>query len=387
MKRIVSASRIITMSMLLVSLLTFGGVDQFALKGGTPVQHVQVDSKDVQLTMELLSPEPLPYQAVRLRICLRNISTKRLGPIIALEELGFPMVKGPDDADYPWRKKTVLIRHPMIGGSTTVSMMAARMKLYLDPGEQTSIAFAMAADWKRRQGDTIEWTGSPLFTKPGRYTLTFRYMSKDISTTLHLQVHEPQGADKAVADLLKDDAELADALMSPVSFVPESVFPKLQDLLKRYPKTSYTEYARFALARAYRSVSAIPSERVKVAMEADELDKIRPENYQQVAQRTTPNRFPYIVFVQIRKGEQGPNSWPFLDKHYTDALEWLEEYYQLNRKCQTDPTNGQPWPRTLPEQAAWLEKLRKRVTDDPKERDSTPKVIRPGDPQPPAKKP
>jgi hypothetical protein len=66
-----------------------------------------------------------------------------------------------------------------------------------------------------------------------------------------VEVKEPQGDDKKVWELLQKDEQLAGALMCPVDAPSDDVRPKLIQLLKDYPKSSYAPYARFALARHY----------------------------------------------------------------------------------------------------------------------------------------
>jgi hypothetical protein len=63
-------------------------------------------------------------------------------------------------------------------------------------------------------------------------------------------VNEPQGDDRIICDLIREDRHLADAIISPVHVPDPETVETLEDILRRFPSSSYADYARFALARA-----------------------------------------------------------------------------------------------------------------------------------------
>src|SRR5262245_64675228 len=60
-------------------------------------ERVAVDPMDVEVTVELVGSAPLPFQGVRLRMRIRNISNKRLGPLVPVDYRSGALRKEPED--------------------------------------------------------------------------------------------------------------------------------------------------------------------------------------------------------------------------------------------------------------------------------------------------
>ena len=141
-----------------------------------------------------------------------------------------------------------------------------RTKLKLLSGESISYSFAVAADW----GGEIDglYAASPFFEKFGNCELIWGYQaapprnfySVTIKPTFNAQdedVSEPayselfgDGVNRQPSAMISNDRILIDALLSPINSPDPDTTTKLRQIVEKYPKSSYRDYARFALARA-----------------------------------------------------------------------------------------------------------------------------------------
>jgi hypothetical protein len=113
-------------------------------------------------------------------------------------------------------------------------MLSLHVPIYLHPGEQTSVSFALAAAWWD-EGKLLD-VGKPLFLSPGAYSIKCLYRidvkrETDLSKTINVIVTKPQGVDHDVCQVLKKDASLASALLSPVHIPDKVLVPKLKALV------------------------------------------------------------------------------------------------------------------------------------------------------------
>jgi hypothetical protein len=221
-------------------------------------KYVPVDSKDMTLKLEVVGSAPLPYQAIRLQMTLHNISSNTLGPIQSIDRCAGAWVKRPTENDFSgYRGSIRMFDSERPHNITNTQHINYQGPLRLKPGEESSASFVVAAEWLDRQGQLHpSGTGIAIFSKPGIYVIKGFYLidgqkEKWIEAITEVEVKEPQGDDKKVWELLQKDEQLAGALMCPVDAPSDDVRPKLIQLLKDYPKSSYAPYARFALARHY----------------------------------------------------------------------------------------------------------------------------------------
>lgn len=276
---------------------------------------VNVDPGDFEFKVELDGAAPLPLQPVRLRLVLRNVSQKRLGPIPPIDSYDGPLVKRPQDKD--WRAKA------MGSDFAGVTVQTARSRknelkdarLYLGPGEQTSVSLALGLS-REGQGEK-----EPLFIQPGLYRLKCRYLN--LEKEIEVEVRALQGDDRAVYEVLRREWPLLLVLLSGRGWPDPKYVPKLQALLELYPDSSYASYLHFALARFYLRGNGFAVPRVggvDLARSADHLEKI--------VKHPAPGAFlpnAYIAFrmadpYQYERDQMAGRLW---DKH-PDALEWLE---------------------------------------------------------------
>ncbi len=97
--------------------------------------------------------------------------------------------------------------------------------------------------------------GRPLFPAPGVYTLSMNWrMTRDGRheqvELVQINVESPPETDKAIIEMLKEDRCLANAMISPFNVPDGEAVERLKRIVKDHPQSSYSDYARFAIARA-----------------------------------------------------------------------------------------------------------------------------------------
>lgn|GEM_PF-6294073 len=88
-----------------------------------------------------------------------------------------------------------------------------------------------------------------------------------LTAGIEVRVAEPTGDDLRVYELLQKDSTLARMMMSPVHVPDPETTAVLETLVKLFPKSSYADYARLAIARA-----ALKNYDVRVRITASEED-------------------------------------------------------------------------------------------------------------------
>lgn len=314
---------------------------------GWPKVHADpkpVDLADVELSVQQLSSPIGPAQAVRVRVLLRNVSKKSVGPLIPVDNVASIQLKGPNDADYQQLSGVVIATD-----RTKPSRQSARehknelVPLFLKPGEQTSVSFSLAARWRGGDGSRLPYERvKPVFTEPGKYLLKCRYLvdpKKEayVEGTVEIVVHNLEGPDKLAFRIVEQNPALVAVLLNPVDAPPKEFVDQLKEIVDKYPESSYGLNARFALARWHiQEANTKPAGvRVARAFAGDQLERIMYEDPHggtpAPAERPLVPRvgFPYQPFVLLAVKNvdfiQNQNADVLLKRDYSDALEWLEQ--------------------------------------------------------------
>ncbi len=270
----------------------------------------------------------MPFQAVRVRITLQNISKERIGPLRPLEDVvRAPTVKGPEDgyhreywAGFPPEGVQRSNVYPMITWTTMPAAM--RTPHYLDVGERVSITttFPMSRA-VRNKGSEFQF----LAPEPGRYSLKYHYpvggdwdgRDRVIEQTIEIQVRPPRGDDKIVFELLQKDLRVVSALLSSGTPVWD-VAPTLKEIIEKYPHSSYADYARLAFA--------------KLLHHAPAADLVRPISFYRLDEKhkkLVTGQFAYqpqaLILLKKADPKLREEALRHLDRHFTDSREWIEE--------------------------------------------------------------
>lgn len=302
------------------------------------------------LKLEHVSAPLLPFQAVRLRATLRNDGKKRIGPL----EVIYPWthVNGPGDAAYtelemlPDKANAALM-------PSAVSVMIQKAPVHLDPGEELSVSYSLAAKLSEPKRPAV-----PAFAEPGVYTLKWvcQVGGESHEQTIEVVVREPDDKDKVLVQWLTKDRALAMCLLDFVNAPGDSQMAKLKDIAYRFPNSTYATYARFALARGYQAGKGFSpfSRRVADAMAADQLDKVveRRSEIKDGARSPQPG-FAFLpdalmLFSTVERVAKEDVARR-LDREFPDALVVLEHVASslgtdpalaesiVTRKCPDDP--------------------------------------------------
>ena len=287
--------------------------------------------QDVEMKIEQVGPSPLPYQAVRLRLTIRNTSKKRVGPLFALESSGLQGIKGPGDNKFE-QQEQAFTRFRLNTGRTISAANQSPLEwtnrtvyLYLDPGEQTSVSIAFAHKHNPGPDGSEDKRYGPMFSKSGEYSAKWLYKGLwtlrqwDIERVVKIQVQEPKGDDKTICTLLEKDSKLAFVMMSPVHIpdweIPragEELIPRLKAIYEKYPNSSYADYARFAVARLYIERYGFESDGWKTG--------------QAMLAKLAPKRFAYQGQVLGRMWRFDSKSSAELYRLFPDDLDFLETF-------------------------------------------------------------
>lgn len=293
--------------------------------------YVAVNPKDIEMKVELVGEPPLPFQPVRLRVSIRNVSKNRLGPRLGpVDDCRDALIRGPRDDRYEPAQAGL-----SFSATTTTSAcytMNRRAPLYLEPGEQTSVSFALG---RRRvevgTGVVPQPRDISLFPEPGEYWLKCSYC-KDIEKQLEVRVREPQGADRAIYEVLRKNPQLAAALLEGVRPPEEALVPKLEAIVELFPESSYAGYARFALARFHLKGNGFPLEhppnvtRVALAKAATQLEQIYPDP--RIAGAYYPNAMIAMKAADLRFYEINMIAGRLVDNS-RDSVEYLELFAMI----------------------------------------------------------
>ena len=119
----------------------------------------------------------------------------------------------------------------------------------LEAGECVSASFSLAAHWEDPLGGM--YRAHPIFERPGLYELFWskRAQPPQAIHSLRIDVNPAEGDDRKILDMLLADGYLRSAMLSPVNSPDPDAGASLRYIVENYPKSSYSDYARFALVR------------------------------------------------------------------------------------------------------------------------------------------
>ena len=206
----------------------------------------QPSASELSMDAEVVGPAPLPYQAVRIAIRCTNLTDRPLGPIYPPYVARSLRSVERADSEEPgvirgWVEQTK--------ESEYFEDLGKRWRMdptWLDSGKSVTASRSYAASWSRSSDLTS------LFDRPGSYTLRFGYPPSRSKITTHIEVNviSPPKADQPIVALLRGDAPLRRAMLSKEDVPTGNVHQRLQQLVAQHPRSTYADYARFALARA-----------------------------------------------------------------------------------------------------------------------------------------
>jgi hypothetical protein len=329
-----------------------------------------VDAKDLELIVAQVGPGPLPFQPLRVRITLENISQKAIGPIPTPVGFCKYLIKGPHDSDFNTEIFPALLRDK---SEKVGDLLREYSDVALGAKERTTGSEALTLRKHNPGGGQAETPDEFVTPASGRYQLKVVYLMGvdknqqpvELESVLTFDVVVPKGPDKKVAELLAKDATLASAVADSVEPPDPELVPKLLELLKLYPKkkerlqpifpnqppmfaehddygpSSYALYAHFALARYYRKGKEYAARpRVSFALAAEQLERVKGHAFAYL---------PNALVFGAQCGYFDDEIKKLVLDHYADTAEFLDKDQWLFKET--------PWRES---KEAW-EKFRKTV--------------------------
>lgn len=356
-------------------------------------EHVAFAADEVELTLLQVNDASYPCQPVRIRVVLRNVSNRVIGPVRPLEYHFLLALKKPtpgaklepvEDMSNVLEEKRLVKCQFHIG-----QQPQPPPPLLLQPREQISLSFNLSVmrDPSARKLDLLPNDVVPLFPVAGEYHLQFSYpraVAKApggaewiyLRKELAIRVKEPQGDDLVALRRLQVDPALRTSLLvdrNGVWFDSEgqtSLGLDLAGFIEDLPKSSYTDYARFALAREFSYFGAPVAE--AEARLTSCLTQISRISADRCAFHTSALLLARQVLLRKRDEKEAGKAIDQAMKLHPDALEGLPAYYaRLNEPLPKgsvevlplpDPAGVQRKP-AKPEDAWTL--FRKRVPQQP----------------------
>jgi hypothetical protein len=199
----------------------------------------------IEATIEQVEPLPLPMQAVAFRFSWRNHRDQPIAPQPGMQS-SFEMraIRGTGDAS-PQPLKGDLVGDGIVCGDYAPRDLISPE---IHPGHELSVVDAWSMQFLL-DGKPVQ----ALVPTAGDYEFHFSWHLRGKrfeSSPVKVKVREPKGDDLEVLKLLQQDADFGLMMMS-YKGIPGSSrqVEQLQEIVSRYPESSYADYARFALIR------------------------------------------------------------------------------------------------------------------------------------------
>jgi hypothetical protein len=290
----------------------------------------------LQLTVQLTSKEPLPFQPVRLRFTLKNMKKMPCSGIMSWDR--FIYVESVTSTEQNLES---------VGKYASLETVKHRLGFAADSSDYLELELA-AGGYESISTTAIPGIDDDLIITPGAYTLLSFYSPGEIASErrprvwaneLRIRVGEPAADDAHVYKLLLEDRRLAVVMAS--SLVPQRRFfndgstrlraetvDKLKSIIDKYPRCSYAEFARFALARHY-----VGEARLGVALPKGQPtaeSKTFLGNAKTLLEAIDPVNFAYGPDVlrllrELTPDEAGRKKLlEQLERHFGDDQDWLQ---------------------------------------------------------------
>lgn len=279
---------------------------------------VRADGSRLRARAQQVGSEILPYEALRLRLTLANVDSDSTGPLPWLHDsIVVSGVKAPGSNDYyTIRANVIQVRETSAPSSS--AHLSEKQPMVLKPGDELSVTFALSAEWGRKP--------KPLFPVPGEYHIKVGYsgpreIGDVFAEPVAVTVRQPQGPGVMVYQQLAQRPRLAAALMSPIRPPSGEVLPAVRDIVERFPRTIYANYARFALARAALNGVSLSARLPEIARATalTQLERIAATDF-----GYGPNVLVLLRRLQLNVSQKAQIRAE-LDRDFGDSIVWLAD--------------------------------------------------------------
>ena len=275
---------------------------------------------NLKFTAEVVGDNPLPFQAVRLRITLENVGQEPL--TLAAPEQGVHVMgrKREGDKEFEHRIVPRLFLHTKLKPLVCIRVRNIHDPVVLQPGEAHSFTFPVAVEMPFRD---------PLLPEQGTYRLLLGYVAEPIIqpekgtyAEVAVVVGKPGAKDKLWVEALTRDWTLPRALLDPTATCTEEEAKAIADLLDKAPDSSYADYARFALVRHLRELPAnalsLPESDPRVRWGTSFDIAV------QLSERKGAERFPFMPHLRLRlPASERERVEVLMNRDFRDSVEWI----------------------------------------------------------------
>lgn len=218
-----------------------------------PIASLEFLYEHQTFSLSQAAPGSLPFQAATLALTCTNTSDDTYrGPAVSGVAYRIVGVTSPDGKYHA--VNTVFPDTGIPPADTSYPGSWPAGTAVLQPGESIAKLSAWSGDWSGH--DLL----AALFPCPGDYELKLDWSWGDGSNPgqpvggespdrLKVQVVEPSRDEAPIVATLAADRSLASAMLSPLNRPHDRVLSKLDAIIDKHPRSTYADYARFALAR------------------------------------------------------------------------------------------------------------------------------------------
>jgi hypothetical protein len=288
----------------------------------SPDELFSLNPKDVELRLEHVGPTPCAFQAVRLRLTLRNVSSQKLRyvPIDNFTTVFVIRKAGQEEVTC----SPLVFESDELLGVTARADRNGRTRLFLDPGEQTSVSFAIALHSSKTPPDHRN-QDTPIFSEAGGYKLRCRYLINEqkrtyIDAAVSIKVQEPPESDLKLLARIRQNGTLLRSMLLPIDRPSKQDMENLRDIVEKHGSSSYADYARFAIARHHLRGGPF---RRQAAPDEEEMKAV--ETLRVLAARDFAYRPNAIVTLFTADATSRTKLGALLRSRFRDDLIWLEQ--------------------------------------------------------------
>ena len=212
-----------------------------------PPPRININPAQIAIAISATSQSSIPFEPVQFHLTVHNKHTEKITSVGSPEE--HPELIVQQVGQKFFRAAPVLLEtsEPRPTSATFVDR-AAGIQLDLEPGDSVRVTYCCALE--KNEDRSL----SPLFTRPVTYRVRAKYLihsgkAQYIHAETEVHIQEPKGDDLKVFQILSKDPALVVQIMHPIDAPKKETLKAIQVVIEEYPKSTYTPYAQFAIAR------------------------------------------------------------------------------------------------------------------------------------------
>jgi hypothetical protein len=197
--------------------------------------------------LDVVAPQALPFQAVIVRSVLHNPTDRATVPAVGFESaFWLADLRNPEAAQF--REIAGRTESGGVGYDPPYSKRQYRLHKHsgvapFGPDEEGAVVTTWGECLCGERAD-------PLFPIPGNYMARIKWHGNPLTQEIVIRIGTPQGDDAEAYRMLRSRRLVAAVICSADAVPNPAEMAMLTGITERFPKSSYADYARFALVRA-----------------------------------------------------------------------------------------------------------------------------------------